>query len=82
MNQQIIPYKYNVENFYYDELFNINSTKSRMKVYNNEQNKYDRIIIKSPRCKLVYNPNKYKTISLLLHPLVDENKAFFNFIKK
>ncbi len=84
MNKNIVLYNDNLKSFYYDDLINLSNGKYRVKVYKEGKFKYDRIIIKTPRCKLAYDPNKnkYNSLSLLLHPLSNELKEFYKLIKR
>jgi hypothetical protein len=84
MNENIVLYNDNLKSFYYDDLINLGNGKYRVRVYKEGKFKYDRIIIKTPRCKLAYDPNKnkYNSLSLLLHPLSNELKEFYKLIKR
>ena len=85
MDKIITNFNYDLKNLFYDDLIKLGDNKSKIKIYRSGvEFKYNRIFIKSPRMRLAFDPNKNKfnNISLSLHPLTDEIKVFFNFIKK
>lgn len=85
MNKIITKFDYDLKNFYYDDIIKFKENQSKIKVYRTgESFKYNRIIIKTPRMRLAFDPkkNKYNSISLSLHPLTENIKKFYNFIKK
>jgi len=85
MDKIITKYDYDLKKFFYDDEINIADSRSKIKIFRlGEEFKYNRIFLKTPRMRLAFDPknNKYNTITLSLHPLTDEIKEFYNFIKE
>ena len=84
MDKIITNYDYDLEKFYYDDEINIADTKSKIKIFRaGEGFKYNRIFLKTPRMRLAFDPNnnRFNNITLSLHPLTEEIRTFYNFIK-
>ena len=84
MDKIITNYDYDLKKFYYDDEINIADTKSKIKIFRaGEGFKYNRIFLKTPRMRLAFDPNnnRFNNVTLSLHPLTEEIKTFYNFIK-
>lgn len=85
MDKIITKYDYDLKKFFYDDEISIADSRSKIKIFRlGEGFKYNRIFLKTPRMRLAFDPknNKYNTITLSLHPLTEEIKEFYNFIKE
>ena len=85
MDKIITKYNYDLKKLYYDEQINIGDGRSKIKVFRSGEGfKYNRIFIKTPRMRLAFDPNKnrFNNISVSLHPLTEEIKEFYKFIKE
>jgi hypothetical protein len=85
MDKIITKYDYDLNKFFYDDEISIADSRSKIKIFRSGEGfKYNRIFLKTPRMRLAFDPknNKYNTITLALHPLTEEIKDFYNFIKQ
>jgi hypothetical protein len=85
MDKIITKYNYDLKKLYYDEQINIGDGRSKIKVFRSGEGfKYNRIFIKTPRIRLAFDPNKnrFNNITVSLHPLTEEIKEFYKFIKE
>ncbi|VVU95372.1 hypothetical protein CPAV1605_1123 [seawater metagenome] len=73
-----------LETLFYDSPILLDHNKSRIKVYKQGKFRYERIILKTPRCQLAYEPknNKFNTLAISLQPMNKDLKEFVSFFKK
>lgn len=74
----------NLDKLYYNNPIKIDTNKIKVKVYVKNKDTFDKIVIKTPKSLIAYDPSKTKfnSLSLSLQPLTQELENFCSFFKK